>query len=205
MNMLFSSEVVELRDAAKLFPGYRPKVRTEDDLGECGPRCTPGGDDYAELHRLAEKIIPKLDSVGIKVPEGNHANPAGRIVYWAIPNKRALTLEHRPAANVFFVIADALEKVPDTKTDTKKNKGKKRQASAAARVCGLFVQQGMADDPTATRIQLVKDWVESKQGVWDGEPLSATGIDKMLQDNPETWKPNGHVADTSGKKKTQHC
>ena len=99
---MFESELNELAEAAKQFPDYRPTVKTDDDIGECGPRIVPAGNDYARLHRLTEKFIPKLESAGIEIPEGEQANPAGRLVYWALPDKRELLSEHRPADKVFW-------------------------------------------------------------------------------------------------------
>ena len=76
----------------------------------------------------------------------------------------------------------------DIKTDTQKKPRKKREANAAARVCALYVKEELKQDPTAKRKQLVNDWIESKGGSWEGKKLSPSGIEKMLQANPELWK-----------------
>lgn len=78
----------------------------------------------------------------------------------------------------------------DTKTDTGKKRKKKREANAAARVCGQFVKESMEEEPTLSRKSLVNEWCESKNGVWDGKELSVSSIEKMLQENPELWKPD---------------
>ena len=77
----------------------------------------------------------------------------------------------------------------DIKTDKAKKTKKKREASAAARVCGKFVLDELRKDPTNTRKQLVSDWIETKGGNWEGKPISQSSIERMLQENPELWKP----------------
>lgn len=78
----------------------------------------------------------------------------------------------------------------DTKTDNPKKPRKKREANAAASVCAHYVKKELTQDSTANRRQLVKDWIESKHGLWGGKELSLSGIERMLQDNPELWKPD---------------
>ena len=76
----------------------------------------------------------------------------------------------------------------DTKTDTKKKTGKKRQLSSAGGSCAIYVRDTLKADPTANRMQVVKDWAELKNGVWDGKKISVESIYRQLTDNPESWR-----------------
>lgn len=81
----------------------------------------------------------------------------------------------------------------DTKTDTGKKPKKKTEANAAVRVCGLYVKKELKADPTASRSQLVKDWIESKNGKWEDKDLSYEYIYRQLTAHRELWKPTATV------------
>lgn len=151
-RILFAREMSELEKAAEEFPKYRPTVKTEDQDGVCGPRIVPGGDDYARLHRLAVRILAKLESTSVNVLDGEHTNPAGRLTFWALPDKRPLLSSQRPSDNVFLTIADALESLsqsPLTATAVKDPDGTSPHSESGALPSR---EQAMAAMPTKERL-----------------------------------------------------
>ena len=87
------------------------------------------------------------------------------------------------------------ERRPDTEPDTvKKIERKKRPLSSAAAACAMHVRKELSREPDQARIRIVKDWCESKNMQWMGENLSPVGIDRILQDHPDQWKPTSSTA-----------
>lgn len=148
---------------------------------------------------LSGRLAHKLDALGIELPDGY--SDVERVSFfavgqnWTSPYEASLTVQ--PLDCVFSYLIDALAAVSsppgpdtaDTKTDTKKKTQNKRKASAAARLCAFDYLKHLETDPTTKRIRFVEDWVQSKNGVWDGKALSVSGINKMLQANPDLLTP----------------
>jgi len=81
----------------------------------------------------------------------------------------------------------------DTKTDKPgKNKKRKREPTAEAVACGKWIKIQKKMDPTLSRKQLVDDWYEMNAAEWkrnNGKITAASTINKVLQENPQLWKP----------------